>query len=47
MDNTELTQEPFYFTSLEDPAAMRERFRKWLEETILIGLNYWRKRIGA
>lgn len=38
-----LTEEPFEFTHLEEPAKLEIRFRKWIEEVIILGLDYWRR----
>jgi len=40
-----LTVEPFDFSYLDDSTKLRARFRAWLEEVVVAGLEYWRKGI--
>lgn len=42
-----LTEEPFHFTYAEDPSDVAKRFRKWLEQCLISGLDRWRRMIGA
>lgn len=38
-----MNQDAFIFTYQEEPQAIEERFRKWLEEVIPLWLFYWQK----
>jgi Fic family protein len=38
-----LSQELFTFTYLEDNTKLETRYRQWLENVLVIGLEYWRK----
>jgi len=40
---TPLANEPFEFTYVEDPADVQRRFRRWLDECVLRGLDFWQK----
>jgi fido (protein-threonine AMPylation protein) len=42
-----LSSDPFLFTSNDDPAAVERRFHRWLDERVVLGLDMWRKSIGA
>lgn len=41
-----LAKEPFQFTYSENPTDVSHQFRRWLEERILDGLNFWQKNLG-
>jgi len=41
-----LVNEPFQFAYSEDPTEVSRRFRRWLEDRILDGLNFWKKNLG-
>ena len=41
-----LVNEPFQFAYSEDPTEVSRRFRRWLEDRILDGLNFWQKNLG-
>jgi len=38
-----LTDTPFQFSYADEEAALKERFKQWLEEVIVNGLEYWNK----
>jgi Fic family protein len=38
-----LTDTPFQFSYADEEAALTERFKQWLEEVIVNGLEYWNK----
>lgn len=38
-----LSLTPFEITYLEDIEQLQQRFRRWLENVIVVGLEYWRK----
>ncbi|MDX1993240.1 MAG: Fic family protein [bacterium] len=38
-----LSQSPFQITYLDVPADLEQRFQDWLENVIVVGLEYWRK----
>ena len=40
---TALAERPFEFTHVETVSEVQRRFQKWLNESVLIGLDYWRK----
>jgi hypothetical protein len=40
-----LSDLPFEFTYLEDATKLRNRFEKWLEGIIQVGLEYWRRNL--
>ncbi len=40
-----LTDSPFQFSYADEQENLVERFRKWLEDVILTGLEYWNKSI--
>ena len=42
-----LTDLPFLFTSEESSTSVLDRFRPWLEKRLILGLDTWRKQIGA
>ncbi len=42
-----LCTEPFTFTYEEEPVEVQKRFRKWLDDTLILGLDQWRKGLGA
>ena len=44
---TPLSSESFYFTAEEDPTEIQRRFRHWFDERVVLGLDMWRKSIGA
>lgn len=45
-DVTPLTREPFEFTYPEDPANVRQRFDRWIEDCLVSGLDRWKNEIG-
>jgi len=42
-----LSEMPFMFTYTEPEAAVIDRFRPWLEDQLICGLDNWRVQIGA
>ena len=42
-----LSEEPFYFTYLEAELEVINRFRQWMNERLIKGLDLWRKDVGA
>ena len=42
---TPLVTEPFEFTYSEDSADVQKRFRKWLDQCLIAGLDYWQRSI--
>ncbi len=38
-----LASAPFQFAYLDDSEKLQDRFKKWLEQSIVIGLEYWRR----
>jgi len=40
-----LTDSPFEFTYLEESADVQQRFRRWLDKCVLVGLEEWRKTV--
>jgi hypothetical protein len=38
-----LSQSPFQITYSDEINDLQERFRRWLENIIIVGLEYWRK----
>lgn len=44
-DIQSLTDSPFQFSYADEENNLRERFKTWLEEVILTGLEYWNKSI--
>lgn len=42
-DVQSLSNDLFEFTYLDDPDAVNIRFRQWLEDCLVSGLEYWRK----
>jgi Fic/DOC family len=42
-----LSNDPFIFTYDETEREVINRFRPWLEERLILGLDHWRKSIGA
>ena len=42
VDNlTPLAEEPFEFTYIDDSVGVQQRFRHWLDEKVLKGLEHW------
>lgn len=41
VDPKTLCTEPFEITYGEDPIPVQQRFRKWIEDALLLGLDYW------
>jgi hypothetical protein len=41
----QLHNETFHFSYTEDQALVENRFRKWIDEVILFGLDEWRRQI--
>ncbi len=46
-DITPLSDGPFWLTYEEAEHDVIARFRPWLEERLILGLDRWRKTIGA
>ncbi len=44
---TPLSPGPFTFTYEEDPAEVAKRFSAWVDDRIILGLDRWRKALGA
>jgi fido (protein-threonine AMPylation protein) len=44
---TPLSDEPFTLTYNEDPIEVKKRFAKWVNDRIILGLDWWRKALGA
>lgn len=42
-----LSKEPFTLTYREDPTQVEKRFRQWVNDRIIFGLDHWRKSVGA
>ena len=42
-----LSEEPFYFTYTEAEQDVINRFRQWMNERLVKGLDLWRKDVGA
>lgn len=42
-----LSKEPFTLTHQEDPTQVEKKFRQWVNDRIIFGLDYWRKSVGA
>jgi hypothetical protein len=40
-----LSESPFQFSYADEKTALIERFKAWLEEIIVNGLEYWNKSI--
>ena len=40
-----LSQTPFEFTYQEDSATLEKRFTKWLDDVLVVGVDYWQKGI--
>jgi hypothetical protein len=40
-----LSREVFQFSYTETEQRVLERFEKWLDEVLLLGLNEWRKQL--
>jgi hypothetical protein len=40
-----LSSNLFEFTYLDDAEAVKMRFRQWLEDCLVSGLEYWRKEL--
>lgn len=38
-----LSEEPFEITFKDDPIEIERRFRKWLEDRLILGLSYWQE----
>lgn len=43
VDLEPLCSEPFEITYSDDPVDVKQRYRKWLESSLLRGLDYWQK----
>lgn len=43
VDPKALCTQPFEITYGDDPVAVEQRFRKWLEDVLLLGLDYWQQ----
>lgn len=46
-DVVPLSDEPFTLTYQEDPHQVEKRFRLWVNDRIILGLDFWRKAVGA
>ncbi len=46
-DVAPLSVEPFTLTFREDPLDVQKRFRAWLEDRVIAGLQLWKNDIGA
>jgi Fic family protein len=44
---TPLSSEPFYFTYSQNEQDVAHNFRKWIDQRLIEGLNYWRKAVDA
>jgi hypothetical protein len=44
-DIESLTDSPFQFSYADEEDNLIERFKQWLEDVILTGLEYWNKSI--
>jgi Fic family protein len=44
---TPLSDEPFTFTYRDDPSDVQRRFRSWFDDRLILGLDRWRKSLGA
>jgi hypothetical protein len=44
---TPLSDEPFTLTYKENPTEVKKRFTKWVNDRIILGLDWWRKALGA
>lgn len=42
-----LSEEPFTLTYQENPTEVERRFRQWVNDRIILGLDRWRKAVGA
>jgi len=42
-----LSNEPYTFTYTQDPTDVERGFRRWLNDRIVLGLDHWRKAVGA
>lgn len=42
-----LSNAPYTFTYTQDPGEVERGFRKWLNDRIVLGLDHWRKSVGA
>ncbi len=42
-DIQSLSETPFQFSYADDAGKLEERFRNWLENALVVGLEYWRK----
>jgi hypothetical protein len=38
-----LSTTPFEFTYQEDQESLEDRFKKWLDEVLILGIDYWQK----
>lgn len=45
-DIRSLTAKPFQFSYLDQGPSLAEEFSQWLNEAVLVGLDYWRKGMG-
>jgi len=43
VDIQPLSQSPFQFSYSDDSVKLQDRFKTWLENVIVVGLEYWRK----
>ncbi|MDH4187087.1 MAG: Fic family protein [Nitrospira sp.] len=44
---TPLSDEPFTLTYKENPTEVNKKFTKWVNDRIILGLDRWRKALGA
>jgi hypothetical protein len=40
-----LSNDLLEFTYLDDAEAVKKRFRQWLEDSLVSGIEYWRKEL--
>ena len=43
VDLKPLSTTPFEITYSEDAFAVEQRYRKWLEDALILGLDYWQQ----
>ena len=42
-----LAEDPFTLTYTENPTDVQRRFRDWVNDRVILGLDRWRKALGA
>lgn len=45
VDLKPLCTTPFEIAYSDDPVAVQQRYRKWLEDALILGLDYWQKQV--